>query len=114
MSRALWRGMANTDLVEIGNKAIQHRLLKIAEEELRFPPREKSSDEGWIRGLEGRMAWRRATPDLENPGVCDESADYYLVYREPTDLEYRKSEGGHIAFYIMRVLHASDLESLGA
>lgn len=114
MSRALWHGMASADLMGIGEKAVLRGLLKTAEEDLRFPPRKNSSDEGWVRGREGRMAWRRATPASGAPGACDESSDYYLVYREPTEQEYRDSEGGHIAFYIMRVLHNSDLESLGA
>ncbi|GAB2947670.1 hypothetical protein GCM10027203_59140 [Nonomuraea fastidiosa] len=111
MSRVLWKRTANADLEEIGKSAVLCRLLRTAEEAICFPPREQCPDEGWITGREGVLAWRRAVPTSGDVDGCDEVADYYFLYRIPTDSEYRNANR-HIAHTIVRVLHASDFESL--
>lgn len=112
VSGASWTNMAEQDLVEVGDTAIIHRLMKIADETLRLPPRDHSPDEGWVAGREGSLAWRRGTPLSQNADDSDGAADYYIIYGEPTDEEYRMA-GRHVAFTVMRVLHVMDFESLG-
>ncbi|QFY12913.1 hypothetical protein GBF35_45840 [Nonomuraea phyllanthi] len=111
MSRVLWKRAANADLDEIGKGAVLYRLLKMAEDVLCFPPHEKCPDEGWVAGHERELAWRRAVPASGDVDGCDEVADYYFVYRQPTDSEYRNARR-NIAFVLVRVLHASNFESL--
>ncbi|PZG14335.1 hypothetical protein [Nonomuraea aridisoli] len=111
MSTILWQRMAYADLMAIGQSAIVHRLMKMAEETLVFPPREPSTDENWVVGKQGKVAWRRAVPPSGQTDDCDAAADYYIVYREPTDEEYRKNDR-HLACTVMRVLHVSELGQL--
>ncbi|GLW11980.1 hypothetical protein Misp01_71080 [Microtetraspora sp. NBRC 13810] len=112
MSRVLWDRMASADITEIGDRAVIGRLFKRAEEELCFPPRKECADEGWVPGREGVLAWRRPAASASGDAdVHDEASDYYLLYRTPTDREYRDANT-HAAFRVMRVLHVSDFTSL--
>ncbi|WP_143734753.1 hypothetical protein [Microbispora rosea] len=114
MSRATWSDMAYVDLEEIGNTAIQRRLLALAEDELIFPPRERNADEGWVKGHEGAKAWRRAISQKRFCGDFlddDELANYYIVYQRTTDKEYRQS-GVHATIMVIRVLHVSLFEGI--
>lgn len=113
MSGASWTKMAEQDLVEVGDTAIIRRLMQIADETLRLPSRDHSPDEGWVAGREGSLAWRRGVPLSQNADDSDGAADYYIIYREPTDKEYRLA-GRHVPFTVVRVLHVTAFKSLGA
>ncbi|GAA0429829.1 hypothetical protein GCM10010160_66200 [Acrocarpospora corrugata] len=101
--------MTIRDFEEIGNPAIQKEIIILAEEEVRFPPREHREDEGWIKGKIGEMAWRRAISTKRGSDPPEELSEYCLVYRRPTDKEYREAGGGHAAITVTRILHNSML-----
>ncbi|MEU8362155.1 hypothetical protein AB0C27_39675 [Nonomuraea sp. NPDC048882] len=112
MSRVLWSKMAEADLIEIGEAPVISRILKAAEGALVFPPRRDSPDEGYVRGREGSLAWRRAIPLTGAADDCDEAAaNRYFVYRAPSDREYREADR-HVIALVERVLPLSELASV--
>ncbi|NUW37042.1 hypothetical protein HTZ77_37415 [Nonomuraea sp. SMC257] len=109
MSRVRWGESAVDDLEETGKPDVVRRLLAAADN-LCFPPREGRAGEGWIPGRKGVLAWCRPVRASADADSCDdEAADYVMVYRAPTDHEYRAARGGHVAVHVERVLPAEKL-----
>ncbi|GII00434.1 hypothetical protein Pta02_24420 [Planobispora takensis] len=135
-----WDRMTDADFENIGDPAVQAEILAVGEE-LRFPPRRnRRRDEGWVRGREGKIAWRRGLSDRAaaladdlpaGPDYADlpddddlvgerwwedrrRAWDYYLIYRDPTPAEYEAAlrQGEAISRWVVRILHVSDMVRL--